>query len=97
VIANLDVTLERTPAPTDPLPALERFPYGLTTQEVTAIMAGGLDAPDRKATETALIELAAAGEASRFPLGDDALWRARVFDTPGAAEATAAAGHATLA
>jgi protein-disulfide isomerase-like protein with CxxC motif len=96
-IANLDVTLERTAAPTDPLPALERFPHGLTTQEVAAIMAGGLDAPDRTATETALIELAAAGEASRTPLGDDALWRARVFDTPGGAAATAAAAHPALA
>ncbi|HEX3874498.1 MAG TPA: DsbA family protein [Solirubrobacteraceae bacterium] len=95
-IANLDVTLERTPAPADPLPVLERFPHGLTTQEITAIMAGGLDAPDRKAAETALIELAAAGEATRIPIGDDALWRARVFETPGAAEATAAAAHAAL-
>ena len=96
-IANLDVTLERTPAPPDPLPALERFPHGLTTQEVAAIMADGLDAPDRKAAETALIELAAAGEATRVALGDDALWRARVFDTPGAAQATAAAAHAAAA
>jgi protein-disulfide isomerase-like protein with CxxC motif len=97
VIANLDVTLDRAPAPPDPLPALERFPYGLTTQEVAAIMTDGLDAPDRTAAETALIELAAAGEARRIPLGDDALWRARVFDTPGAAEATASATHAALA
>jgi len=96
-IANLDVTLERIPAPSDPLPALERFPHGLTTQEVAAIMTDGLDAPDRKAAETALIELAAAGEATRIPLGDDALWRARVFDTPGAAQATAAAAHAAPA
>ena len=97
VIANLDVTLERTAPPTDPLPALERFPYGLTTQEVAAIMAAGLTAPDRAAAETALIELAAAGEARRVAIGDDALWRARVFETPGAAEAAAAAAHATLA
>lgn len=96
VIANLDVTLDRAPAPADPLPALERFPHGLTTQEVAAIMADGLEAPDRKAAETALIELAAAGEARRIPIGDDALWRARVFDTPGAVAATAAATHAAL-
>jgi protein-disulfide isomerase-like protein with CxxC motif len=96
-IANLDVTLERTPAPSDPLAALERFPHGLTTQEVAAIMADGLDAADRTAAETALIELAAAGEATRIALGDDALWRARVFDTPGAAQATAAAAHAAAA
>jgi 2-hydroxychromene-2-carboxylate isomerase len=84
VIANLDVTLERTPPPEDPRPVLERFPGGLTTQEVAAVMAGGLDAPDRTAAEQALVELACTGTVTRTPLGDDALWRLRRPDAPGA-------------
>ena len=39
-------------------------------------MADGNDAPDRHAAEVALIELVAAGRATREQLGDDALWRA---------------------
>ena len=76
LIANLDPTLERTPPPADPGPLLERFAGGLTTQEVAALMTDGNDAPDRGAAEAALIELVAAGRATRRPLGDDALWRA---------------------
>ena len=75
ILANLDPTLDRTPPPEDPLPALERFPLGLTTQEVTAVMTQGLDAPDRTATEQALLELACAGAVTRTALGNDALWR----------------------
>jgi 2-hydroxychromene-2-carboxylate isomerase len=75
VIANLDPTLERQAPPDGPLPALRRFPEGLVTQEVAAIMAAGNDPPDRAAAEQALIELAGAGEATRTQLGDDALWR----------------------
>ncbi|MGI8802837.1 MAG: DsbA family oxidoreductase [Solirubrobacteraceae bacterium] len=77
IIANLDTTLERTPPPETPLPALERFEGGLTTQEVAAVMAGGLEAPDRRAAEQALAELACAGAVTRIALGDDALWRVR--------------------
>jgi hypothetical protein len=84
VIANLDTTLERTPPPEDPRSVLERFPGGLTTQEVAAVMAGGLDAPDRTAAEQALVELACAGSVTRIPLGDDALWRDIRPDVPGA-------------
>ncbi len=97
VMANLDTTLERTPPPADPLPALERFADGLTTEEVAAVMAGGLQAPDRRAAEQALVELACAGTVTRIALGDDALWRAR---RPAAAptEARATAGaHAAVA
>jgi predicted DsbA family dithiol-disulfide isomerase len=76
LIANLDPTLERRPAPETPAPLLAHFPEGLTTQEVAALLASGNDTPDRVAAEAALIELVASGEAAREPLGDDALWRA---------------------
>jgi protein-disulfide isomerase-like protein with CxxC motif len=75
LIANLDTTLERQAPAGDPLPALERFPEGLVTQEVAAIMAHNNEAPDPKAAESALIELAGAGEVRRTALGDDALWQ----------------------
>ncbi len=97
ILANLDPTLDRTPPPEDPLPALERFPLGLTTQEVAAVMTGGLDAPDRTRTEQALVELACAGAVTRTALGNDALWRlGRPVDPPldaALAVGTAAAGH----
>jgi predicted DsbA family dithiol-disulfide isomerase len=75
LIANLDPTLDREPPPQTPAALLERFPQGLTTQEVAALMTEGNDAPDRPAAESALIELTAAGRALRQPLGDDALWK----------------------
>lgn len=74
LVANLDPALTRTPPPADPLPILERFPEGVTTQEVAAILAQGNDAPDRAAAEDLLTALAADGAARRTPLGDDALW-----------------------
>ena len=49
LIANLDPTLERRPPPETPEPLLERFPDGLTTQEVAALLTAGNDAPDRAA------------------------------------------------
>jgi 2-hydroxychromene-2-carboxylate isomerase len=75
LVANLDPTLERKPPPESPLPLLERFTDGLTTQEVAALMAGNNELPDRGSAEAALLELVAAGGAEREPLGDDALWR----------------------
>jgi len=75
LIANLDPTLRREPPPESPLAALQRFPDGLVTQEVAAIMAAGNDPPDRPAAERALVELLGAGSARRTPLGDDALWQ----------------------
>jgi hypothetical protein len=45
------------------------------TEEVTAIMTPGNNAPDRAAAEDALIELVGEGRAERFALGQDALWR----------------------
>jgi hypothetical protein len=74
-IANLDPTLKREEAPDTPEPALARFPDGLTTQEVAAILARGNDPVDRVAAEAALIELAADGRAVREPCGDDAIWK----------------------
>jgi hypothetical protein len=56
--------------------ALAAFSHGLTTQEVAALMAERNEAPDRRAAEEALIDLAAAGGCERVPLGDDALWGA---------------------
>jgi predicted DsbA family dithiol-disulfide isomerase len=75
LVANLDPALERTDAPDNPLPLLERFSEGLTTQEVTALLARGNDPLDRAAAEQALLELVASGDAVRRPLGDDALWQ----------------------
>jgi predicted DsbA family dithiol-disulfide isomerase len=74
LIANLDPTLPRRGAPSDPGPLLDAFPSGLTTQEVAACLTSGNDPVDRVAAERALIELVAAGEAARVALGDDALW-----------------------
>jgi len=93
LIANLDPTLERRPAPETPAPLLTHFREGLTTQEVAALLASGNDAPDRVAAERALIELVASGEAAREPLGDDALWRSAALSAanPGDAVGRAAA------
>jgi 2-hydroxychromene-2-carboxylate isomerase len=77
LVANLDPSLDRKPAPDDPRPLLTQFAEGLTTQEVAALMARGNDAPDRHAVEEALLGLVAAGDAVRHPLGDDALWQLR--------------------
>ena len=76
LVANLDPTLDRESPPDNPLPLLERFPEGLVTQEVAALMAGNNEQPDRAAAEAALLELVAAGDAVRQSLGDDALWTA---------------------
>jgi predicted DsbA family dithiol-disulfide isomerase len=75
LIANLDPTLRREPPPPTPAALLARFPQGLTTQEVAALMTDGNDAPDHPGAEIALLELVAAGHAIRQPLGDDALWK----------------------
>jgi predicted DsbA family dithiol-disulfide isomerase len=75
LLANIDPTLHREPPPETPEPLLERFPDGLTTQEVAALLTHGNDALDRPAAEAALLELVAKGRAVREPLGDDALWK----------------------
>jgi protein-disulfide isomerase-like protein with CxxC motif len=75
LVANLDGGLERQAPPEGPLDALARFPGGLVTQEVAAIMAQNNQAPDRASTARALIELLGDGAVRRTPLGDDALWQ----------------------
>jgi hypothetical protein len=90
IVANLDPTLDRRPAPEDPLEAIEAFPDGLVTAEVAAIMTSGNDAPDAEATEAALIEHVAEGRIRRTSLGDSALWQpasAAVMAVPAAATA----------
>jgi len=74
LVANLDPSLNRADAPDDAAEVLERFPGGLTTGEVAAIMTRGNLEPDPAAAESALIELVASGAAVRTPLADDALW-----------------------
>ena len=76
LVANLDPGLRRALPPETPEPLLERFPDGLVTQEVAALMAGDNEQPDREAAEAGLLELVAAGRATREPRGNDALWRA---------------------
>ncbi|MGA9859705.1 MAG: DsbA family protein [Solirubrobacteraceae bacterium] len=93
VIANLDPSLERQAAPEDPAPLLEYFTFGLTTQEVAALMTSGNDRPDRMAAEAALLGLVAEGRAERQALGDDALWLAAdPAATHGGVPASAAMG-----
>jgi 2-hydroxychromene-2-carboxylate isomerase len=75
LVANLDPALHREPPPGTPEPLLERFPEGLTTPEVAALMTSANDAPDRTGAEAALLELVAAGKAHREPLGDSAVWK----------------------
>ncbi len=75
LIANLDPTLAREAPGEDAREILARFPGGLTSQEVAAIMAQNNQAPDRATAERALVELVGAGAARRTPLGDDALWQ----------------------
>jgi hypothetical protein len=74
LVCNLNPELERRQPPETPAPLLQYFDGGLTTQEVAALMTHGNDVPDRLAAEHALLELVAAGEAVRRPLGDDAVW-----------------------
>jgi protein-disulfide isomerase-like protein with CxxC motif len=83
LLANLDPTLARAPAPDSPLPLLERFPDGLTTAEVAALLAAGADPiADVEGTERHLLELAAEGAIVRVPLGQDALWHPAVAVEP---------------
>ena len=75
-IANLDPTITRTPPPETPAPLLERFPDGLTTAEVAALLALGPDyLPDPEAAEQAMVKLVAAGVARREQAGTDWIWR----------------------
>jgi protein-disulfide isomerase-like protein with CxxC motif len=93
LVCNLDPTLDRRQPPETPAALLEFFEGGLTTQEVAALMTQGNDAPDRVAAESALIELVGAGDAVRWPLGDDALWLAA--DSPAVKSAASLFAAAT--
>jgi predicted DsbA family dithiol-disulfide isomerase len=93
LIANLDPTLEREAPPEHAIDALRRFPDGLVTAEVAAIMTQNNQTPDRGAAERALIELLGAGEVRREALADDALWSL----APVAASAPDARREAALA
>jgi 2-hydroxychromene-2-carboxylate isomerase len=75
VVANLAPDIDRRDAPDGVAPLLERFPEGLTTQEVAALLVRGNDAADRSSAERLLIRAVGDGIATRVPLGDDALWR----------------------
>jgi hypothetical protein len=74
---HLGSVVKRHGVPDDPLALLERFPGGLTTQEVAQLLTRGNDAPDRTEAEVAMLALVATGAATRTPLGDDALWEER--------------------
>ena len=74
IVANANPSLERTPPPETAAPLFDRFPEGLTTQEVAALMTHGNDNPDPAGCEHELLELAAAGAIERISLGDSALW-----------------------
>jgi hypothetical protein len=66
LLANLDPSLARRPAPEDVAETLTLFPDGLYTAEVAEIHAEGpANETDRAATEDALIAAAAAGRARR--------------------------------
>jgi len=93
IVANLDPTLTRRPAPEDPVEAVEAFPDGLVTAEVAAIMTSGNDAIDIEAAEEALIEPVAEGRIRRTTLGSSAFWQpasAAVMALPSAAAAVGA-------
>ncbi len=75
-IANLDPTLTRTLPPETAVPLLRRFPDGLTTAEIAALLAPSPDyAPDYAAAEQQLLKLVANGAATRTRLGNDPLWQ----------------------
>jgi predicted DsbA family dithiol-disulfide isomerase len=92
IVANLEPELTRTPPPESPEPLLERFPDGLTTAEVAALLARGPDyIADHEAAERLLVPLVAEGSAVRVPLGQDALWKAASSVEPPAGQRDTAA------
>jgi predicted DsbA family dithiol-disulfide isomerase len=95
LVANLAPELERTPPPDSPEPLLERFPDGLTTAEVAALLARGPDyIADHEDAEQQLVALVAEGGAVRVPLGQDAVWRAASrVESPAAERGAAAVGQ----
>lgn len=74
VVSNLNPELNRSDPPGDPQPLLERFGHGLTTREVSIMLAGTNEDPDDNVATAALVELAADGLAIKEPRGSDGLW-----------------------
>ena len=60
-----------------------RYPEGLTTQEVAALLVRGNDALDRTGAEIALQRLVAEGRATKTSLGHDAIWTIAGTHAPG--------------
>lgn len=75
-LANLNPGLNRVGPAERPTQALRLYRTGLVTREIAAICCESLESPDRDATEAELIDLQAAGQVRRVPLGNDALWLA---------------------
>lgn len=76
LVANLDPSLTVAATPDDPLGVLQAFPEGLTTREVSTVLAVHDEPIDDAAATAALLDLVGAGLAAREPFGADALWRA---------------------
>jgi protein-disulfide isomerase-like protein with CxxC motif len=73
-IAHLDRTLERRWNASDPIDALTRVGYPLTTFEIATCMAEPRLPPDPDSVEDALVGLAAAGRVTRTERGADVVW-----------------------
>ena len=73
-IAHVDRTLERRWRASDPIDALERVGYPMTTFEIATCMAEPRLPPDPGPAEDALVALAAEGRVSRTERGADAVW-----------------------
>jgi 2-hydroxychromene-2-carboxylate isomerase len=74
-LANLDSSLERRTAPTDPLEALAEFPHGLTTAELASVMRPtDLAEEERAEASRQLLALTDEGAVVCEPAGTDALW-----------------------
>jgi 2-hydroxychromene-2-carboxylate isomerase len=73
-IAHIDRTLERRWNASDPIDALERVGYPLTTFEIATCMAEPRLPPDPDPVEDALVALAAEGRVTRTERGPDAVW-----------------------
>jgi protein-disulfide isomerase-like protein with CxxC motif len=73
-LANLDVTLARRPAATDPVEVLRALPFAPVTREVAACMTTNLGELDEDDAERLLIAAAADGVVRREALGNSARW-----------------------
>lgn len=73
-IANVDRTLERRWNASDPLDALERVGYPMTTFEIATCMAEPRLPPDPDPVEDALVALTADGRVTRTERGADVVW-----------------------